>query len=664
MSKKRKQKQNSTSGRIEKHSSQKAKKTDLKVIGELRLHPDGYGFVIGGKTGQEDVFVPARYIGDAFHTDLVEASVEVGRKGLFEGRILRVVERRVKRLVGRLEQVGKIFRVVTDDKRVKHAIEIPKDKLFKAVSGDNVVAKITKYPHEGETMFGEVVEVLATRGAESTEERAVVIKHQLRDVFPKNVLELAEEKNIGWHSEIPLRKDLRSLPLVTIDGESARDFDDAVYVERNNNGYRLFVSIADVSFFVHPNDLIDSEAFERSTSVYFPKFCIPMLPEVLSNDLCSLVPNEDRLTMTAEISFSSSGDVTSSKFYPSVIKSKARLTYTQVKKLLVDHDEEVEKKLGDVATNLRLMEELFNQLRKRRLERGSIDFDLPEPEIVLDVEGEIDDIIKSQRHVGHMIIEEFMIAANEAVARFLTEKKRGCIYRVHERPQTKKLNEFSKLLHNLGYKVHFSSEIEPMDLAKIVGMVHGKPEERLVNHKMLRSMPQAVYSPENMGHFGLASSCYCHFTSPIRRYPDLVVHRLLKYVLKENRSPKTDHQKANLIEISEHCSRRERIAMEAEREILKLHSALFMKDHVGEIFDGIISFVAKFGFFVQLQEYFIEGLVPIDSLKGEKYQFQVESGAIVGKRNSQKFQIGDSVKIKVESVKIPEREILFTLNVD
>lgn len=636
---------------------QKKQSKQLKVIGELRLHPDGYGFVISDSADREDVFVPARFINNALHTDLVEADVQSARDGRFEGRIIRIVERRVKRLIGRLEKMNGGFRVVTDDKRVRHTILISKANTAGAKHGQNVVVEILKYPEDSEPMRGRIFEVLGLRGDVGTEERAVVIRHQLRDEFPADVKKAADEKSSGWHFEIKHRKDLRAIPFVTIDGETARDFDDAVAVKKlDHKGFRLWVSIADVSYFVTPNDPVDSEAYERSTSVYFPKFCIPMLPEVLSNDLCSLVPGEDRLTMTAELELSSLGEVLSSKIYPSVIRSQRRLTYTQVKKVLVEEDEKIKHELGELVDKIRLMEECFKPLRKKRTERGSIDFDLPEPQIVLDVEGGIDQIVKAERHVGHMIIEEFMIAANEAVARYLTEKGMGCVYRVHARPERKKLFELSTLLHNLGYRINFKEDITPMDMSKIVKMIHGKPEERLVNHKLLRSLPQAVYSPENVGHFGLASKCYCHFTSPIRRYPDLVVHRLLKSAAK--------HPNVSLKEVSEHCSRNERIAMAAEREMLKLHSALFMSDKIGMKFKGIISFVAKFGFFVELEEYFIEGLVRIEEIEGDRYRFEEESQSIVGRNRRNVFKIGYEVAIELESVDIKEREIIFKLVTD
>lgn len=639
----------------------KALSSNLKV-GELSLHRDGYGFVVVAGAGDEDIFIPARFIGDALHTDVVEARSMAGRGGKIEGRITRIIERRVKSLMGRFERHGKLGQVVADDRRVRHRIIVRDDGMGGARHGDNVIVRILRYPDGDVPMLGEVIEVLGKRGETSTEKLAVMARHQLPRSFSTDVLDEARRivDRIDRADPMEGRTDLSDIPFVTIDGENAKDFDDAVAVKKMGDGaIRLWVSIADVSFFVRPGSKLDRSAFERGTSVYFPNDCLPMLPEILSNDRCSLRPNERRLTMTAELDVGTDGAISRRRFYRSAIESRERMTYTSIKNILVDKDDGVRRRYTDLVPQFELMEGCFKRLRKRRIGRGSIDFDLPEPEIIIDIQGEISDIVKAERHVGHMMIEEFMIAANEAVAEFLTGRGRGCIYRVHERPPADKLKELSILIHNLGHKIHFSKDVSSAEISRVVDAVRGGPEERFVNHMILRSMAQAVYSDENLGHFGLASRCYCHFTSPIRRYPDLVVHRLLAGAMDEGAS-----SKQNLIplkEISAHCSKRERVAVEAEREMLKLHSALFMQEKIGDTYEGVISHVTKFGFFVELLDFFVEGLVHIDSLDDDKYAFEEKGMVLRGGRRKSIFKIGDRVRIEVSEVDIPDREILFLL---
>lgn len=633
------------------------------VRGELRLTREGYGFVV--PADGEDIFIPARYVGDALHTDFVEVRVTRGRGEKQEGRISKVLKRRVETLMGRLESHKNIHQVVADDRRVKHRMIIPTDALGGAGVGDNVVARIVKYPRGDRPMRGEVLAVLGKRGDEETEREAVIVRHQLRREFPKKAAQEAESLRALMEKGLEGgRKDLRDVHFVTIDGVNAEDFDDAVAVKRLDRGLiRLWVSIADVSFFVRPEGALDSEAYERGTSVYFPGFCIPMLPETISNDLCSLRPREDRLTFTAEMDVDAEGNVIRSRFYRSMIHSRARLTYAQVKRILIDHDESLRSELAEHLDQLGIMEECFRRLREKRISRGSIDFDLPEPEIVLDMQGAVEDIVRSERHTGHMMIEEFMIAANEAVARFLTERGPGCIYRIHEPPPAEKLKEFAELVHNIGYGARLGSGAGPGKLARIVKWAHGQPFERLVNHSLLRSMSQAVYSASNKGHYGLASKCYCHFTSPIRRYPDLMVHRLLSLALSQERGTRGAGRetKMGLQEIAEKNSRCERTAMDAEREMAKLYAALFMKRHIGDEFDGIISHVAKFGIFVELKGFFVEGLIHISALDDDKYIYDEEGMRFVGKRNKRAFRVGDEVRVEVFDVDVPNREIVFEL---
>jgi len=633
------------------------------VRGELRLTREGYGFVVPAEG--EDVFIPARYVGDALHTDTVEARVTGGRGAKQEGRISKILERRMESLMGRLECHKNIYQVVADDRRVRHRMIIPSDALGGADAGDNVVARILKYPRGDRPMRGEILAVLGKRGEEETEREAVIVRHQLRREFPRRAVEESESVRALMEEGLADgRKDLRDVHFVTIDGVNAEDFDDAVAAKRLEGGrIRLWVSIADVSFFVRPQGALDSEAYERGTSVYFPGFCIPMLPETISNDLCSLRPREDRLTFTAEMDVDAEGKVIRSRFYRSMIHSRARLTYAQVRDVLVDRDEAMRGELAEHVGELELMEECFRSLRQRRLARGSIDFDLPEPEILIDMQGEIEDIVRAERHTGHMMIEEFMIAANEAVAEFLTERGPGCIYRVHEPPPEDKLKEFAELIHNLGYGARLSHGASPGKLARVVKWAHGQPFERLVNHSLLRSMSQAVYSANNKGHFGLASSCYCHFTSPIRRYPDLMVHRLLGQALSREGGVGygRGETKRMLQEIAEKNSRCERSAMDAEREMAKLYAALFMQRHIGDEFDGVISHVAKFGIFVELCDFFVEGLIHVGALDDDRYIYDEEGMRFVGKRGGRAFRVGDEVRVEVFDVDVPGREIVFEL---
>jgi ribonuclease R len=640
------------------------------TIGELHLHRDGYGFVVLAATGVPDIFIPARYVGDALHTDLVEVRVVPGRAAKPEGRIVRIVERRVAQLMGRLEHHGKQWFVIADDRRVHHRIAIDAAWLGGGREGDNVVVRIVAYPEGGRPMRGEVLRVLGARGLESTEKEAVIARHQLAREFPRKVLREAEVfPGALEDAAAEGRVDLTAIPFVTIDGETAQDFDDAVAVRREGGGIiRLWVSIADVSWFVRAQTALDSEAYRRGTSVYFPADCLPMLPERLSNDLCSLKPQENRLTFTAELDIGVDGTTVRRSFYPSVIRSRERLTYTAVKRVLLEHDAEAMARYQELVPDLALMRECFERLRGRRIQRGSIDFDLPEPQIVIDLQGAIENIVRAERHVGHMMIEEFMIAANEAVAAYLSESGVGCIYRCHESPPPEKIQNFATLLHNLGFRTRLAFPVPPKALARIIEMARGRPEERLVNHMLLRSMSQAAYSATNIGHYGLVSKCYCHFTSPIRRYPDLVVHRLLRTALsrqekKGSNRRVTSHESrvTGLQEIAEHCSRRERIAMEAEREMAKLFAALFMQERLDEEFDGVISHVAKFGFFVELIDFFVEGLVAVGELDDDRYAFEEVGSRFVGRRSKKSFKIGDRVRVCVQEVDVPNREILFAL---
>ena len=460
-----------------------------------------------------------------------------------------------------------------------------------------------------------------------------------------------------------LFRSLRGLATVTIDGETARDFDDAVAVAREPDGMvRLWVSIADVSHYVKPGSSLDREAYLRGTSVYFPDRSLPMLPEELSNGICSLLPGEERLTLTAELLFGAEGDLLDSRFYPSVIRSAARLTYTQVEQIIVAGDRTLSAVCVSLAPDLMIMKELAPRLTAVRRRRGSIDFDLPEPEIVMNRQGGIEDIVRSKRLLAHRIIEEFMLAANEAVATAITVRKSPALYRIHEPPDPGKISEFLEFIHGFGYRPPegASGGVLSANLQRLLDEASGRPEERLINETLLRCMKQARYSTEQIGHFGLASACYTHFTSPIRRYPDLVVHRILRAILS---GPVTDDQRRRLErelpETAAYTSSRERVAMEAEREIINLMKSRFMLTRLGEEHDGIITGVAPFGFFVELVEFFVEGMVPVSSLRNDYYRYLEKEHLLAGIRTGERFRIGDSVRVRVSRVDTDRRRIEF-----
>ncbi|MGZ3570197.1 MAG: ribonuclease R family protein, partial [Thermodesulfobacteriota bacterium] len=421
---------------------------------------------------------------------------------------------------------------------------------------------------------------------------------------------------------------------------------------------KLYVSISDVSHYVREGTSLDEEAYLRGTSVYFPDRAIPMFPPELSNEICCLHPRVDRLTLTVEMRYDEKGERKSVQFYPSVIRSDERLTYTLVRRILVDGDLEVIKKFERLLPSLKLMADVCQELSRRRAEKGAIDFDLPEPEVILNLQGETEDIIRAERNLAHQIIEEFMIAANEAVARFMEEKGVPFIYRVHEPPKKEAIDEFRRFISHLGYRMRKDTDQSPKELQRVLFDVKGKPEERMVNQILLRSMKWARYSAKNLGHFGLASDAYTHFTSPIRRYPDLIVHRLLKRVLSKMEVQIAEEVLASK---ADHLSDRERVGMEAEREIVDRYRVRFMRDRIGEEFEGIISGVTAFGFFVELKDIFVEGLVRVTSLPDDYYQYHEKQYCLIGERTHKTFRIGDQVKVRVDRVDVERRHIDFGL---
>lgn len=641
------------------------------VRGIIAIHRDGFGFV-KPEGGGEDIFIPGKNINNALHGDTVSVRAEKSRfqRGKLEGRVVAVLARANSRIVGRLQQSKRGATLVPEELRLNTFFSIPGNAVNGAVDGQQVVIEVTAWPAGGRPPEGTVVEILGWPDDPDVEVQTVIRKFDLPHSFSQEVQNEAEAipAQIA-HSDLKNRVDLRKLPTVTIDGETAKDFDDAVSLCAEGSNLRLWVSIADVSHYVLPGSELDREAYLRGTSVYFPDRCLPMLPERLSNGICSLNPHVDRLTMTAELLFDPSGGVLESNFYPSVIKSTARLTYTIVKQVIVDGDQQALGDNRELAPMLLQMKQLALILQEMRKQRGSIDFDLPEPEIILGLTGQTEAIIKSERNFAHQLIEEFMLAANEAVARFVTEQELPFIYRVHEAPDPQKLTAYRDFILPFGFTLEMQGDkVTPQAMQRLITDAAGKPEERMVNYGLLRCMKQARYAAENFGHFGLASGCYTHFTSPIRRYPDLIVHRLLKLALerKEGSLSKKGQRElerisSTLSEAAEHTSTRERVAMEAERDIVELKKLQFMQGKIGEEFDGFVAGVAGFGLFVELSEVFVEGLVHISTLIDDLYQFDDSNHALIGRRTGRTLRIGDPARIRVVAVNPQARRIEFAL---
>jgi len=477
--------------------------------------------------------------------------------------------------------------------------------------------------------------------------------------FPRAVHDEAKRLFQTAPEEADLRrKDLRRLSTVTIDGERAKDFDDAVSIKLTDHGYRLWVHIADVGFYIAMDSAIDKEARQRGTSVYLPDRVIPMLPKELSEDLCSLKPGLDRLAFTVEMDFSRDGERLNARFYPSLIKSCERMTYTSVRKILVDYDRHERERYDHLLRDFELMNELCNILRSRRLQRGSLDFDLPEPEVLLDLQGRPEAIIRAERNLAHMIIEEFMIAANEAVAEHLESLGIPSLYRIHEEPDPTKIEDILRVVRPL---VRLKKKsLHPADLAWLIIEIKGRPFEEIVNYMILRSLKQARYSPINVGHFGLASRCYTHFTSPIRRYPDLVVHRILREVMRKRHLPdrRIREFEAILPDIAFHSSRMERLADEAEREVINAMRVWFMRDKVGEEYGGRVVGITPYGLKVRLKDFYVEGFLHVSYIPDDFYQYNEKTLSLVGRNTGRSFRIGDELRVRIDRVDMDEREII------
>jgi ribonuclease R len=648
---------------------------DLET-GIFQAHPQGYGFVIPEIKGKTDIYISAKGKLDAMNGDKVVARVSppIGRRkpaGKREGLIIRILERAHTRVVGTYElpdpKTGGYGFVTSRDPKITQDLVIGRENAGAAKNGDIVAAEIISYPMRGRPPEGRIVKVIGQPGQPGIDSELIIEQYELPVHFTPATLREAEGIPQQVNAEMRKgRKDLRDLVTVTIDGETARDFDDAISIEKIRTGYRLWVHIADVSSYVNEGTTLDEEAYQRATSVYLPDRAIPMLPEALSNGICSLNPNVDRLTFTCEMDISPEGEIVRYDIYESVINSNERMTYTAVREILVDHDAAQRTRYAALLDEFSLMEELMGVLRAKRAKRGSIDFDLPEPQIVLDLQGRMTDILKAERNMAHQIIEEFMLAANETTAGHIERKKAPFIYRIHEEPAEEKLTDLIDFLATLGITLPAVKKLKPLHLQKALAKAKGTPEETLINTVLLRTMKQAKYSAENVGHFGLAAETYTHFTSPIRRYPDLIVHRILKADLRGRLKDAAYAEKLaeKLPGQADHCSKRERIAMEAERDVITMLKLEFMKDKVGEVYDGIITGVLQFGFFVQLRDLFVEGLVHVSSLNDDYYHYVEKLHLLRGEKKKFSYRIGDTVRVRVDRVDAVRKRIDFSLSAE
>jgi ribonuclease R len=616
-----------------------------KVIG----HPDGFGF-LQPEDGRDDLFLGPKQMHKVLHGDIVLARVTgIDRRGRQEGGIVEVLERANRKVVGRLFIEHDVAFVIAENKRINQDILVLPESLGGAKEGQVVVVEIMEQPSKQAEPIGRVVEILGNYADPGMEIEIALRKHDLPHEWPNDALNAAKKlpKKVDA-KDIKGRRDLREMAFVTIDGETARDFDDAVYCERKGKAFKLWVAIADVSHYVKPADPLDREAYNRGNSVYFPRRVIPMLPEELSNELCSLKPDVDRLTMVCEMEVTSGGVVKHYEFYPGVIHSHERMTYTKVAAMV----EGREPSRPEIDT----LYAVFKALLGEREKRGAIDFESVETQMIFDDKGKIEKIVQVQRNDAHRLIEECMLAANVCASDFLEKNKQPTLYRVHEGPTAQKLEALREMLKDFGLTLGGGDKPHAKDYAELLRRIKGKPYTGMLQTVMLRSLAQAVYTPENVGHFGLAYDAYAHFTSPIRRYPDLLVHRGIKAVLKG-----TKYEGVDWGAVGQHCSETERRADDATRDVEAWLKSYYMQDHVGEEFDGTISGVTAFGLFVTLDDLYVDGLVHISDLGQDYFQFDAQKHQLRGDRSGVKYQLAGRVRVRVVRVNLEQAKIDFVL---
>ncbi|WP_295886018.1 ribonuclease R [uncultured Thiohalocapsa sp.] len=636
-------------------------KRDL-IAGRIIAHPDGFGFVKPDEGG-DDLYLYPKEMRTVFHGDRVVARVTGrDRRGRLEGSVVEILERGTRSVVGRLYSESGVGLVVPDNKRMTHDVIIPSDRLMDAAQGQIVVAEITDQPTKRTPPIGRIVEVVGDHMGPGMETDIAIRAHDLPVEWPEEVT--AETASLG--EEVPEaakegRTDLRDLPLVTIDGADARDFDDAVYCERKPKGWKLLVCIADVSAYVTPGSALDREAGRRGNSVYFPDRVVPMLPEELSNGLCSINPAVDRLCMACELYVNREGRVTRSRFFEAVMRSHARLTYDQVASMLDDADLALAEQHAALLPHLHELHALFEVLHAARAQRGAIDFDTTETKFIFNESRRIARIEPVRRNDAHRLIEECMLAANVAAARLFERKKMPALYRIHETPKEEKLSDLREFLGELGLNLPGGNKPTAQDYATLLDSVKGRADAHLIQTVLLRSMQQAMYSSDNAGHFGLAYDAYTHFTSPIRRYPDLIVHRIIKHILAGGTAADLDYSKPELQQIADVCSGTERRADDATRDAESWLKCEYMRDKLGEEFDGTITSVQGFGLFVELDEVYIDGLVHITALDNDYYHFDPVGHRLTGERTGQVYRLGDRLRVQVAAVNLDERKIDFVL---
>jgi ribonuclease R len=637
------------------------RKMDL-IAGRVVGHSDGFGFLVPDDGG-DDLFLSPKQMRSLLHGDRILASViGIDRRGRREGALVEILERANQRVVGRFHMEHGVSFVIPSNTRINQDIAIPPEHRGGASINQIVEVEIIEQPNPRSQPIGRITAVLGDHMAPGMEIDIAIRSHELPYAWPDAV----EREIAVLTAEVPEaakqgREDIRELPLVTIDGEDARDFDDAVYCEPHGKGWRLIVAIADVSSYVLPGTALENEARLRGTSVYFPGRVIPMLPEVLSNGLCSINPSVDRLCLACELLISTTGQVRDYRFFEGVMRSWARLTYTEVAAAVVARETRVRTHLKKVLPHLEDLHGLYKVLRKQRDKRGAIDFDTTETKIVFGRDRKIERIVPQERNDAHRMIEEFMVAANVAAAEFLLGHKIPALYRIHAGPTPEKLEDLRSFLAELGLSLGGGEQPQPRHYAKLLESVRERPDIRLIQTVLLRSLSQAVYSPDNSGHFGLAYDAYTHFTSPIRRFPDLVVHRAIRHLLAKKRPVSFGHTHADMVSAGEHCSMTERRADEATRDAVDWLKCEYMQDKVGEAFAGLITGVTSFGLFVELREVYVEGLLHITALGKDYYHFNPVKQHLVGERTKTVYRLADPISVKVVRVDLDERKIDFEL---
>ena len=632
------------------------------VRGYVIGHKDGFGF-LSPDDGSDDLFIPAREMRQVFDGDKVLAKVAtIDQRGRREAQIVEILEHNTQQVVGRITQEGGAYLLIADNPKITRDILIPPAHIGKALPGQIIVAELLRQPAKRAIPIGKVIEVLGAHKAPGMEVDIAIRTYDLPHTWSKEVKQQIKSiKNTVAPKDKKNRLDLRELDLVTIDGEDAKDFDDAVYCEKRRGGWKLYVAIADVAHYVKLNTPLDVEAEKRGNSVYFPSQVVPMLPEILSNGLCSINPKVDRLCMVCIINLDQQGKVTSYRFDEGVMRSKARLTYTEVAAMLVDADKPLQKKYSKVFPALESLYQLFQLLQKARKKRGTIELEIPETKIIFNENKKIERIEARHRNDAHKVIEECMLLANVCAANYLLRKKIPAVYRNHLGPDHEKLIKLREFLGELSLELKGKDKPKPKDYATLLRKVINRPDAMLIQTILLRSLSQAVYHADNEGHFGLSFDSYTHFTSPIRRYPDLLVHRALKHLIHKRKIKSFAYDYEKMTQLAAHCSMTERRADDATRNVIDWLKCEYMSDKLGQVFHGVITAVTNFGVFVALDDVYVEGLVHITSLKNDFYEFDAASHRLIGQRTHNIYQLGDRLTVQVARVDLDNRKIDFEM---